>query len=64
MPLPKKKVVFRPLTRGRPLCFNPMHGVHLNAYLRFCDVPTIGRGTIRRFADNVLDMKKLAGQVS
>jgi len=31
-------------------------------YLRFRDVPTFGRGTIRRFADNVSDMKKLAAQ--
>ena len=37
-----------------------MHG--LNIFIRFRDVPTFGRGTIRRFADNVSDMKKLAGR--
>ena len=31
-------------------------------FYRFRDVPTFGRGTIRRFADNVSDMKKLAGR--
>ena len=62
MPLPKKKVAFRPLTRGRPFCFNPTHGVHLNVYLRFHNIPTFGRGTIRCFADDVSDMKKLAGR--
>ena len=62
MPLPKKKVTFRPLTRGRPFCSNPTHGVHLNVYLRFRDVPTFGRGTIRRFTDDISDMKKLAGR--
>ena len=31
-------------------------------HLRFRDVPTFGRGTIRRFVNNVSDMKKLAGR--
>ena len=31
-------------------------------YLRFRDVPTFGQGTIRRFADNVSEIKKLAGR--
>ena len=61
MPLPKKKVAFRPLTRGRLFCFNPMHGVHMNMYLRFHNVPMFSRGTIRCFTDDILDMKKLAG---
>ena len=34
----------------------------LNVFLRFRDVPTFGRGTIRRFANNVSEMKKLAGR--
>ena len=31
-------------------------------YIRFCTVPTFGRGTIRRFGNNVSGMKKLAGR--
>jgi len=34
----------------------------LNPYYRFRDVPTFGRGTIRCFANNVSDMKKLGGR--
>ena len=30
--------------------------------IRFRDVPTFGRGTIRRFGNNVSGMKKLAGR--
>ena len=57
--MPKKKVVFRLLTEGRPPSINLMHGLSIS--LRFRNVPTFGRGTIRRFVDNVSEMKKLAG---
>jgi len=48
------------LTRGKSLCISLTHG--LNPYYRFRDIPTFGRGTIRCFANNVSDMKKLAGR--
>jgi len=58
--MPKKKVVFRHLTGGRPFSINLTHGRSIS--LRFRDVPTFGRGTIRRFVDNISEMKKLAGR--
>ena len=58
--MPKGTAEFRHLTRG-PL-FNASLAHGLNAYPRFRDVPTFGRGTIRRFANNVSEMKKLAGR--
>jgi len=58
--MPKGKIEFKLLTRGKLFCISLIH--RLNIYIRFRDVPTFGRGTIRRFADNVSDMKKLAGR--
>jgi len=59
--MPKGKTEFRFLTRGKLFGISlTRHG--LNIYIRFRDVPTFGRGTIRRFTDNVSDMKKLAAQ--
>ena len=58
--MPKGKIEFKLLTRGKLFCISLIH--RLNIYIKFRDVPTFGRGTIRRFADNVSDMKKLAGR--
>ena len=53
--MPKGKTEFRLLTRGKLFCISL-------TYIRFCNIPTFGRGTIRCFVNNVSDMKKLAGQ--
>lgn len=57
--MPKGETKFRLLIRGKSLYVSLSH--ELNVDLRFGDVPTFGRGTIRCFTDNVSDMKKLAG---
>ena len=58
----KGKTEFRHSTRGKSLCIQVGVMHELNVFLRFRDVPTFGRGTIRRFANNVSEMKKLAGR--
>lgn len=58
--MPKGKTEFRLSTRGKLFCIGLTHG--LNVYIRFRDVSTFGGGTIRRFAANVSEMKKLAGR--
>ena len=57
---PKRRTEFSYLTRGKSFWISLMH--ILNIYLRFHDIPTFGWGTIRHFADNVSEMKKLAGR--
>ena len=54
------RLSFENLTGGKSFGINLTH--RLNIHLRFRKVPTFGRGTIRRFANNVSEMKKLAGR--
>lgn len=51
---------YRVLTKGPLWVINITHILKL--YRRFRQVPTFGRGTIRRFGNNVSALKKLAGR--
>jgi hypothetical protein len=51
------RLSFENLTRGKLFDINLMH--RLIVHLRFYKVPIFGRGTIRRFANNISEMKKL-----
>ena len=58
--MPRGATAFRISTRGESFHVSLTHG--LNLHTRFRQVPTFGRDTIRRFANNVSEMKKLAGR--
>lgn len=57
----KGTTAFRLSTRGKLFCSNFTDRLRLDLP-RFRQVPTFGRGTIRRFGNNVSAMKKLAGR--
>lgn len=60
--MPMGTTVFKNLTRGTSFCVRVTPKHRLKVCLRFREVPTFGRGTIRQFGDNVSAMKKLAGR--
>ena len=53
-------MLFKTLTRGKCTYYDDF--INADFYCRYRQVPTFGRGTVRRFSSNASAMKRLAGR--